>query len=131
MEIQKMIKRNYVEKQSPMKLPINTDINYAFLKKNVGKEHKILQANIKDYLEREKKSKKVYYERSNLDVVDDDNGIVIECGHTEAGKLFDVFNEVLPEIQNIIEFWVLQFYNEEEKLSSCYKFIKLNTYPKG
>lgn len=126
MDIQKMIKRNYISRKSPIKLNINTDIDYSFIKRKAGKKHKILQANIKKYLE--KNSNQVFCEDSNLDVLDIINGIVVECGHTEGGKLIDSFNEVFLGIENIKQFWVLQFYDDLENISSCYKFIKTKTY---
>jgi ATP-dependent protease HslVU (ClpYQ) ATPase subunit len=127
MDIKKMIKRNYIIKQPEINIKINTKIDYSFIKKG-EKAHKILQANIKKYLEQENKLSQVIIEDSNLDVVDLINGIIVECGHTEAGKLFDTFNVVFSGIENTRQFWVLQFFDEIDKISSCYKFMKSETY---
>ncbi len=99
MNIQKLIKRKYIIQEDTEMIPINEDMNISDLKSNVSHMHKILQVNIKQILE--KSSEHVVIEESNLDVIDFDNGKVVECGHTEAGKLFDSFNEVLKDIPNI------------------------------
>ncbi|GAI34681.1 unnamed protein product, partial [marine sediment metagenome] len=57
-------------------------------------------------------------------------GRVVECGHTEAGKLFDCFNEVFSEIKDIKEFWILTFYDKLEYISLCYKFKKTPIFKK-
>jgi len=128
MDIQKMIKRYYINKKPPINKKIDTNVDYQKIPGSSGKIHKILQANIKKHLEEEKMSNQVFCEDSNLDVVDLTSGIVVECGHTEAGKLLDSFNNVFSGIKTIREFWVLQFYDELEKISSCYQFIKSQSY---
>jgi len=128
MKIQKMIKRNYIEKLPSIKLDIDTSIDLSSIPKVSGKHHRILQANIKKCLERN--SDQVVCEDSNIDVIDLINGKVVECGHTEASKLLDIFNGVFSGIGDIKEFWVLSFYDEFDKTSACYKFIKKNTYSK-
>lgn len=128
MEIQKMIKRGYIERLPSIKLNIDTSIDISSIPKQSGEHHRILQSNIKKYLE--KNSDQVVCEDSNLDVVDFKRGIVVECGHTEVGKLFDCFNEVFSGIKNIEEFWILTFYDKLEYLSLCHKFIKISTFEK-
>jgi len=128
MKIQKMIKRNYIDKLPSINLNIDTNIDLSSIPKKSGKHHRMLQANIKKYLERN--SDQVVCEDSNLDVVDLTQGRVVECGHTEASKLLDSFNEVFSGIEDVKEFWILSFYDELDKISACHKFIKTNTYQK-
>lgn len=126
MNIIKRIKRKFIQMETPFIIKINLDINLNELPgAGESKEHKILKANIKKYLE--KNSSRVSYEEANLDIVNIKNGIVVECGHTSARILLDSFNEVYKGIKNINEFWILQFYDEENN-SLCYKFIKSKTY---
>lgn len=128
MKIQKMIKRNYIELEPPIRLTMDTNLDYSFIKKKSSKEHKILQANVKKILE--KKSAQVVCENSNLDVVDLIQGIVVECGHTEAGKLIDSFNEVFTGVKDIKNFWVMTFYDKFDHISHCHKFFKTDIYEK-
>lgn len=128
MEIQKMIKRNYIERLPSIKMNIDTSIDISEIPGKSSKEHKILQANIKKCLE--KKSNQVVCEDSNLDVVDIGRKRVVECGHTEAGKLFDCFNGVFSDIKNIEQFWVLTWYDKLDHISYCHRFRKNETYKK-
>jgi len=132
MDIQRMIKRNYIERQPPIKMKIYTNIDLSLIPEQSGKVHRILQANAKKQLETdpETKSSQVVCEDSNLDVVDFEKGRVVECGHTEAGKLFDCFNEVFSGIKDIKEFWILTFYDKLQYVSLCYKFKKTPLFKK-
>ena len=91
-----------------------------------GRHHRILQANVKHWLERDSDS--VVCEDSNIDVVDLINGKVVECGHTEASKLLDTFSGAFLGIGDIKEFSILTFYDESDNTSICYKFIKTDNY---
>ena len=76
----------------------------------------------------ESPSKNISFEEANLDVIDFENGIVIECGHTSPRKLLDSFNGVFTNIKEINEFIILQFYDETDYNSFYYKFIKSKSY---
>lgn len=126
MKIQKMIKRNYIEQLPSIKMDIESTIDLASIPKQSGTHHRILQANIKKRLESD--SDQVVCEDSNIDVVDLINGKVVECGHTEAGKLLDSFNGVFSGIGDIKEFSILTFFDKADNTSFCHKFIKPDTY---
>lgn len=126
MKIQKMLKRNYIGKLPSTMFDVNKSIDISSIPKLSGKHHRILQANIKEYLERN--SDQVVCEDSNLDVIDLVNGTVVECGHTEASKLLDSFNGVFSGIGDIKQFWILSFYDEEDTKSACHKFVKTDKY---
>ena len=125
MHIIKKIKRNFIIKKDVIKLKINPNVDYKEIGGKGSKEHRILQYNIKKQLERT--SNNVSYEEANLDVVDIENGVVVECGHTNASKLMDSFSDIYKDIVKINEFWILQFYDSEYN-SFCYKFIKSKSY---
>jgi len=125
MDVVKKIKRKFILEESLKELIINPNISIENSSGRESKEHHILKANAKNILSSE--SNNISYEEANFDVVDLDNGVVIECGHTSARKLLDSFNDVYENIKEINEFLILQFYDSNFK-SDCYKFIKSNSY---
>ena len=68
-----------------------------------------------------KDSKNVTYEYANLDVVDYDKKIVVECGKSYGSKLLDVYNNVYQGIPKIDEFWIVDYY-DESMISKLHKF---------
>jgi len=125
LDIVRKIKREYIKKYDD-DMNINTKL---FLTKKDGKKgkepHDILKSNVISSLK--SKSKNILTEYANYDVVDLDQKKVYECGHTSAKKLLDCFGEEYKEIKNINQFYVLQFYDKNNK-SKLYKFQKMDTY---
>jgi hypothetical protein len=129
MEITKKIKRKYIILTGPFKLNImkETLAEYKSYKGGRGEsfEHEILKKSIAKYLVTNNNSKfeNISWELANLDVVDSQNKIIVECGHSNPVKLLDGFNDALEGVKDIKEFWVLQF-SDSEGINMCYKFIK-------
>ena len=125
-EAVKKIKRNYIKEEESLQLNINPDISSSTLSRGrESKEHIALKINAGTLLE--KKSDSISYEEANFDVLDLKNGIVVECGHTSARKLFDSFDDVYENIGKINHFWILQFF-DENNISNLYKFRKNEWY---
>jgi len=126
MDVAKKIKRNYIKQEESLLLNINPDIPASTLSGGrESKEHTALKINAGILLE--KNSDSISYEEANFDVVDLKNGIVVECGHTSARKLFDSFDDVYESLGKITYFWILQFYDENND-SNLYKFTKNEWY---
>lgn len=125
-DVVKKINRKYIKEEESLQLNINPDISSSTLSRGrESKEHIALKMNAGILLE--KKSDLISYEEANFDVLDLKNGIVIECGHTSARKLFDSFDDVYKSIGKINRFWILQFY-DENNVSNLYKYRKTEWY---
>lgn len=120
MNIQKQIKKGLIKILSQETFIVDTDIQPAPVMSDKI-PHRILKANIRNNLIKEKGSKKTQYEKSNIDVVSHDLNIAVECGHSDGDKVLDVFNDVYEGINNIEELWVLDFYDTNNQ-SYLYKF---------
>lgn len=123
MEIQKLIKRGIIE-LSPMKvvsIDPEVDVSDITAGQSGALGHKVLMKNAIRLLGSQMED--IVFEKENLDVVDLEKQVVVECGKTFARKLLGSFYDTFEEIKNIKEFWILQEYNNERK-SKLYKFIK-------
>ena len=119
MQIQKMIKKGQILLLPPENINIDDSVNPS-PKKNDEIEHRILKSNIKIHLMKQG-SENVTYEYANLDVVDYDKNIVVECGKSYGNKILDVYDNVYQGIPKIDEFWIVDYY-DESMISKLYKF---------
>jgi len=127
MNIIKKIKRKFIIQEEPRTIIIDPSITTNLPSSGTeSKEHKILKANTSKLFT--SPFNNISFEEVNLDVVDIDNGVVIECGHTSPRKLLDSFNGVFKNIKEINEFIILQFYDETDYNSFYFKFIKSKSY---
>ena len=118
-QIQKMIKKGQILLLPPENINIDDSVNLS-PKKNDEIEHRILKSNIKIHLMKQG-SENVTYEYANLDVVDYDKNIVVECGKSYGNKILDVYDNVYQGIPKINEFWIVDYY-DESMISKLYKF---------
>ena len=85
--------------------------------------HQILKSNIEKILIDKRMTST--FETANFDVYAyspaDDRGIVVECGQTDCQKLIDSIDYVFTDIENITDFWILDFYDSNNN-SKLYKF---------
>ena len=123
MTIQKQIKKGFIKLLPQSSISVDTNIKPS-PKMSDKMPHRILKANVMEILINKKGSKKIHYEKSNIDVVSHDLYIAVECGHSNGDKLLDVFNDVFIGINNIEELWIVDFY-DSNNVSLLYIFKRL------
>ena len=121
MELQKLIKRENV-KQEPLeivKIDTNVDVSGLTAGQSGALGHKILMMNAIRLMGSQMQN--IVFEKENLDVVDLEQGIVVECAQTFARKLLGSYHNTYEEIKGINEYWILQDYNQDNQ-SKLFKF---------
>lgn len=121
MEIQKLIKRGKIGREPVKLVPIDpsVDISDITARQSGLKDHKILMKNAIRLMNSNMKN--IVFEKENLDVVDMEQKIVVECAQTFARKLLGLYYNTYEEIRDIRKYWILQDYKDNNQ-SKLFKF---------
>ena len=115
------IKRGSIRQEPVEFVPIdpNVDVSDITAGQSGGPDHKILMKNAIRLMGSQMQN--IVFEKENLDVVDLEQKIVVECAQTFARKLLGTYHNTFEEVKNIREYWILQDYKEGNQ-SKLFKF---------